>query len=98
MTQNTWQNTWVVVYDIGDDRRRARAAKVLQSFGVRVQESVFECRLDERQLERLKERVGREIKSGDLLRIYRVCELCLRASWDFGSGPFAESRAWDIIV
>lgn len=37
----------VVAYDISDHKRLAKAAKVCEDFGVRVQYSVFECHLDE---------------------------------------------------
>lgn len=35
----------VVAYDVQADRRRARVARTLEDFGVRVQYSVFECLL-----------------------------------------------------
>ena len=37
----------LVAYDISDQKRLARVARVCEDFGVRVQYSVFECRLDE---------------------------------------------------
>ena len=37
----------LVAYDIADPKRLARVAKVCEDYGVRVQYSVFECRLDE---------------------------------------------------
>ncbi len=37
----------VVAYDITDPKRLARVAKVCEGYGVRVQYSIFECRLDE---------------------------------------------------
>jgi CRISPR-associated protein Cas2 len=37
----------LVAYDISDPKRLARVARVCEDFGVRVQYSVFECRLDE---------------------------------------------------
>ena len=37
----------VVAYDITDPKRLARVAKVCEDYGVRVQYSIFECRLDE---------------------------------------------------
>jgi len=40
----------VVSYDIPDDRRRLQLSKALKDFGKRVQWSVFECHLDDRQL------------------------------------------------
>ncbi|MBP7946697.1 MAG: CRISPR-associated endonuclease Cas2 [Verrucomicrobia bacterium] len=37
----------LVAYDITDPKRLHKVAKVCEDFGVRVQYSVFECRLDE---------------------------------------------------
>ena len=37
----------LVAYDISDPKRLSRVARVCEDFGVRVQYSVFECRLDE---------------------------------------------------
>ena len=39
----------LVGYDISDHKRLARVAKVCEDSGVRVQYSVFECRLDENE-------------------------------------------------
>jgi CRISPR-associated protein Cas2 len=69
----------VVSYDVPDDRRRTRLAHTLKDFGERVQYSVFECRLDERALQTLRERVTRLIDpKEDSLRIYRLCRECDR--------------------
>ncbi len=38
--------TWLVCYDISDDKRLRRVADVCEDFGVRLQYSVFECDLD----------------------------------------------------
>lgn len=37
----------VVAYDISDTKRLARVARICEDYGMRVQYSVFECRLDE---------------------------------------------------
>ena len=37
----------LVAYDISDHKRLARVARVCEDFGVRVQYSIFECRLEE---------------------------------------------------
>ena len=48
---------YLVAYDIPDDPRRNRLARVLKDFGARVQYSVFECLLDEQLLERMVTRI-----------------------------------------
>lgn len=76
----------VVVYDITDDRVRGRVANALEGFGRRVQESVFECDLDEKLLGELVARLQTELKPSDdgQLRVYRVCGNCLQASFGIG--------------
>lgn len=70
---------YVVAYDIPDDRRRLRVAKLLEGYGERVQYSVFECVLTPRQFERLWEEIGRRIDGAeDSVRVYRLCEECSR--------------------
>ncbi len=41
----------LVAYDITDPKRLARVARVCEDFGVRVQYSLFECRLEEDEFE-----------------------------------------------
>ncbi len=70
---------WLVVvsYDISDDRLRAHAADLLLEYGVRVQRSVYECRLDMRTFAELKERLERIIDwDTDSVRYYFLCRGC----------------------
>ena len=41
----------IVAYDISDARRLARVARLCEDYGVRVQYSLFECRLEETYFE-----------------------------------------------
>jgi len=77
---------YMVVYDIADDRLRNRISDLCQEFGVRVQESVFECELEENGLALLVQRLAREIADASAanVRLYRVCRDCLRASLALG--------------
>lgn len=63
---------YIVVYDISDDRERLAVADLLSSYGVRVQFSVFECRLTlKRHNELSLELEKKGIKTG-FIKIYRV--------------------------
>ncbi len=62
----------VVAYDIEDDRRRTRVARILEGYGERVQYSVFECEIEERHLQRLVRSLERVMRPGDAIRIYRM--------------------------
>lgn len=68
---------WVVSYDISDDRRRDRVAKLMLSYGERVQYSVFECRLKDADVKELAAGLAGLISpGGDSIRMYRLCSQC----------------------
>lgn len=70
----------IVCYDVSTEsaagrRRLRRVAKSCERVGQRVQKSVFECRLDQTQLEALERRLLDIIHLGeDCLRFYRLTE------------------------
>ncbi|MDQ3919058.1 MAG: CRISPR-associated endonuclease Cas2 [Acidobacteriota bacterium] len=92
--------TYVVVYDIADDAIRARVASILTGYGHRVQESVFECVVDdERELEGLTERLRGALvdAANGQIRVYRVCGKCLEASFGLGSVEPHDTAACFIV-
>lgn len=68
----------LVAYDVNTEtkegrRRLRRVATTCKDFGQRVQYSVFECRVNEAQLENLRARLLKIIdEEEDSLRIYRL--------------------------
>jgi CRISPR-associated protein Cas2 len=63
----------VATTDAAGERRLRRVAKICEGFGQRVQNSVFECTLNDAQLEKLKHRLEKTIDTDkDSLRIYRL--------------------------
>lgn len=63
----------VSLTDAGGQKRLRRVAKVCQNYGVRVQNSVFECVVDEAQFVLLRDRLKKEIAlEQDSLRFYRL--------------------------
>lgn len=68
----------LVTYDVNTEtkegrRRLRRVAIICKDFGQRVQYSVFECRVNEAQLESLRARLLKIIhEKEDSLRIYRL--------------------------
>ena len=69
---------YVVSYDISSDRLRGKAAKILEGYGIRIQYSVFECRLTEKKY---KELFGKllELMAGakeGSIRFYSICGNC----------------------
>jgi len=83
---------YVVSYDIKDDMKRIKVAKILLDFGTRVQRSVFECRLDEKLLDRLIRRLERIITDEDSLRIYSLCARCEGTIKIMGKGEITKDE------
>jgi CRISPR-associated protein Cas2 len=89
-------HTWVVAYDISDDGRRTRVAKHLEGYGERVQLSVFECRLDESELRRLRAEVRAVTEPReDRIRWYPLCRACKTGvKWQGPGGPLTDDGAY----
>lgn len=68
---------YVLAYDIADDRRRAKIARLCEAVADRVQGSVFEAHLAPLELQKLLKKVDRVMKKEqDSLRIYSLCAPC----------------------
>jgi len=81
------ESLYVVSYDVPSDRRRLRLAHLLEGYGERVQYSVFEVWLNDRQLERLLRRIRREMDAEeDSVRVYALCGSCRERRLLLGQG------------
>ncbi len=89
----------VISYDISDDDRRTRVAKVLLGYGRRVQMSVYECVLDERLYLKMKARVERLIdQAEDSVRFYTLCRRCVGAIEICGQGTVTQDGADAVVI
>lgn len=88
----------VIVYDIVCNRRRTRFHKFLKELGIRSQKSVFECRLDPREVREIREycRTNLNLKE-DSVRIYRVCSTCMDKARILGQGITFSQLNWQVI-
>ena len=67
----------VVAYDISDNKKRDRVAKILQQYGERINLSVFECMMTDAQFDRVTERIGRIVNTKtDYVVYYPICMNC----------------------
>ncbi len=84
---------YLVAYDIANDKRLRRVARVMQSYGARVQRSVFECRIDAAKLAEMIARIRGVIKTReDKINIYRLCETCQQRFATCGRGRLVEDE------
>lgn len=90
---------YVIAYDITDNRRRLKVAKLIDSLGFRVQGSVFEGYLTSREFERLVRALTRAVDSDtDSLRIYPICESCRVKLTLIGIGKINEPPNSVVII
>ena len=76
----------LVAYDITSPKRLARTARVCEDYGVRVQYSVFECRLDESEFEKFWLALLGEIdESEDRVVAYKIDARCAKETLTAGT-------------
>ncbi|MBU6303454.1 MAG: CRISPR-associated endonuclease Cas2 [Verrucomicrobia bacterium] len=81
----------LVAYDITSPKRLAKVAKVCEDFGLRVQYSLFECHLEEREFQRLWKRLLEEIDAGeDRIVAYKIDARSARETMTAGTMVCAE--------
>ena len=67
----------IVSYDIVDDSKRNKIADILLDYGKRVQKSVFECDLNEKNLKQMIKEILMCVNlEKDSLRVYYLCSDC----------------------
>lgn len=67
----------LVLYDVADPKRLKRVAALLESWGERVQRSVFECSVRARDLDRLVLGLKAVVKPGkDKVHVFPLCSTC----------------------
>lgn len=82
----------VICYDVASDARRRRVADALEQVAVRVQYSVFEARLSDRQTHDLARGLKAMLDDGDRLRIYTLPRDAVARSLVHGGPPLPEEQ------
>ena len=84
----------LVIYDIVDNKKRTKLAKLLNGYGFRVQKSAFEAILTKPKYQKLLQNLTHILGKDDDCRIYRI-----RGSGEvtiFGSGELLAAE--DVVV
>ena len=91
--------TLIAAYDIRQDDQRARLAAILQSFGDRVQKSVFVILITPEELDELQQRALTLIDPDtDSLLFFRQCAPCWSAHIPIGQAHVPTSATHWVIV
>lgn len=88
---------FVFCYDVSRDGIRTRVAKMLEDHLARVQKSVFEGYMTQRQAERLGRRAAALIGPEDSLRIYCITEDGRRLTQVHGAGSLPEAHEFWLL-
>jgi CRISPR-associated protein Cas2 len=87
---------YLICYDIRCPRRWRKAYKLLESYGERIQYSIFRIWLTMREREKLRWELERILKSEDSLLVVGICNRCVdglistnrRESWPEQAGSY----------
>ncbi|AKB63952.1 CRISPR-associated protein Cas2 [Methanosarcina mazei] len=74
----------VVTYDISDNKIRNRVYRILEKYGAWKQYSVFELDITAVQRVEMEDEIKTEIESTDKVRIYSLCDRCVKNIVDIG--------------
>ncbi len=88
----------MISYDIVEDKKRLKLMKFLKDYGERVQKSVFECNLTQRDYQKVKSGVEEIIDDKkDRVRYYRICKGCAEKVEISGWGEVKEDEEFVVI-
>ena len=91
---------YLVLYDIADRKRLARAAAIVLDYGIRVQKSVYEVRLTQQSLAALRRRLADVIEpEEDGVKIVPLCESCMARRTSSGAAlpQLPNAPSWLVI-
>ena len=80
---------YLVTFDIVENKKRNKISTYLQEYGVRVQKSVFEIIIKQKELKTLLNKIKPLIDKDDSIRFYRQDENTLKHFHFFGFGDDA---------
>ena len=88
---------YLICFDIVNDKTRRKVVKELLANSIRVQKSVFEALLTDKQFIKLKNNLDKLIDyEKDSIRYYEICKNCAQNVIVSGWGSFTEQE--DLIV
>ena len=67
-----YRRTYLIIYDIIDNKRRLKLAKYLNGYGFRVQKSSFEAKLTKSKYNQMINGIGKYATNEDSIRIYKI--------------------------
>ncbi|MEM3489016.1 MAG: CRISPR-associated endonuclease Cas2 [Nitrososphaerota archaeon] len=87
---------YLICYDVREEKRLRKTAKIMEGYGKRIQYSIFYCNISTRNLEKLRYELGKILEKEDDLLVIPLCKSCSiklrtrnpRYQWDDESVSF----------
>ncbi len=79
---------YLITYDIINDKNRTKLSDLLETYGYRVNYSVFEIDINKTKLKKLLNKIeekGLVDKKYDSMRFYHICENCVPKSFEISN-------------
>lgn len=84
----------LIIYDIADNKRRLKLAKLLLGYGFRIQKSAFEAVIAKKKYKELLNRLPAYASSEDSIRVYKIIGKGQVVSF----GKEIENETEDVII
>lgn len=88
---------WLICYDISDDKNRYYIEKTLQSYGERIQYSVFECAITKDNINSVLKELGQWVEDEDSLACFPICNWCQDKREIQGAGHIPHIVGYEVI-
>ncbi len=89
---------FLLIYDIRDDKRLRKIAKIMEKYSIRVQKSVFEMYASEKTLKKLRYEVSDIISEEDYVVYFKICEKDWQRREKYGKEVFVEDiKSYEIF-
>lgn len=90
---------WLILYDIREEQRLVKVAKIMESYGHRVQKSVFEANAPESVIMTLKKKVELIMDvEEDFVLFFEVCERDWQKRQFFGKNLEKEEKNESFVI
>ncbi len=88
----------IVAYDVADNKRLAKIAKIMEDYGTRVQYSIFEIHADGAIMGEIMNRVSSVLdEKEDSVRFYPLCKNCERKTEIIGNPVYVPPEQ-DVMI
>jgi len=98
MTTMHQEAYYLIAYDITEDQRRNKVMNILKNYGNRIQKSVFECVLEDKEFSQIMEVLDSLIDKGeDSIVVCTLCRSCKAKRLSLGLRVFEHERSFKIL-